>query len=55
MAEHERSVSIRFPPDLLEALKRIAEEDARSLNSEVVWALRQFVEQRREEQDTHAN
>jgi hypothetical protein len=35
-----KSVSIRFPLDLLETVKQLAQEDARSINAEVVWILR---------------
>ena len=51
MTGRERAVTIRFPPELLEMLKRIAERDKRSLNSEVVYVLRQFAEQRQEQRE----
>jgi hypothetical protein len=38
--------SIRFPLDLLATIKRFAQEDARSINSEIVWILRNYTEGR---------
>ncbi len=40
------SINVRFPPDVAEALKRLAAQDARSLNGEIVWALRAFIQRR---------
>ena len=34
---------IRFPPDLYEKLRKIAEKEERSINGEVVIAVRQLV------------
>lgn len=41
----EKSVSIRFPVTLLMRLRQVAESDKRSLNSEVVWIVTQYIEQ----------
>ena len=38
--------SIRFPLDLLATIKHFAQEDARSINSEIVWILRNYAEGR---------
>jgi hypothetical protein len=40
----EQSISIRFPPDVLDALRKIAQASGRSFNGEVIWALRDYVE-----------
>ncbi len=33
--------SVRFPLDVLEAVKQAAKEDERPINSEIIWLLRQ--------------
>jgi len=37
----EQRISIRFPVDLLEAIRKQAKEHERSFNGEVIWMLRQ--------------
>ena len=44
MNAQEKSVSIRFPVDLLEQLKQVARENNRSLNGEVLTIVRTHVE-----------
>ncbi len=39
-------VNMRIPTDLLEELRRLARTDQRSLNGEVVWILRAFLEEK---------
>lgn len=46
----ERHVSIRFPLDVLEVIRKLAKKHERSLNGEVIWALREYVERHRDEQ-----
>lgn len=49
----ERRISIRFPLDVLAAIRRLAKQHERSFNGEVIWALRDYVqrqEQRQEQQ-----
>ena len=41
------NINTRYPPDLLEELRKLAQEHERSLNGEIVWALRQYVEQQK--------
>ena len=48
----EKNYGIRIPPALLEELRLLAKEDARSLNSEMVWILRAYVEQRKRGKET---
>ena len=39
----ERRISIRFPLDVLAAIRSLAKQQERSFNGEVVWALREYV------------
>jgi hypothetical protein len=41
------SINTRYPPDLLDELRKLAVAHERSLNGEIVWALRQYVEQQK--------
>ena len=43
MSEKTIKHVIRFPPDLYEKLRKIAEKEERSINGEVVIAVRQLV------------
>jgi hypothetical protein len=45
--EKEKRFSVRFPLDLLEAVKQAAKEDERSINSEIVWLLRKALATRK--------
>lgn len=47
----EKNYGIRIPPELREELRLLANEDARSLNAEMVWILRNYVEQRKREKE----
>jgi hypothetical protein len=38
----ERRISIRFPLDLLAAIRALAKQHERSFNGEVIWALREY-------------
>ena len=55
MAERKATVrtTVLLPVDLHAALKRIAEQDRRSLHQEIIYALERFAEERggREEQE----
>ncbi len=44
MDKQEKSVSIRFPVDLLEQLKRVAQDNNRSLNGEVLTIVHAHIE-----------
>jgi hypothetical protein len=41
--KQQKSVSIRFPLDILQAMKQLAEQHNRSLNGEVLTALREYI------------
>jgi len=41
--ENETRITIRFPSDLVEAIKKLAKENDRSINTEVVRAVREYV------------
>ncbi len=38
----ERRISIRFPVDVLAAIRALAKKHERSFNGEVIWALREY-------------
>lgn len=42
----EKKITIRIPPDLHEHLARLAEQDTRSLNGEIVALLREAIAKR---------
>jgi predicted transcriptional regulator len=44
MQKKDRQVSVRLPADLNDTLKRLAEQDRRSLSSMIEIALRDYVE-----------
>jgi hypothetical protein len=46
----ERRISIRFPLDVLDAIRALAKRHERSFNGEVIWALREYVERHNSEQ-----
>jgi hypothetical protein len=50
--EDEKRYTIRLDPRLLEAIKRYAQEDKRSINSEFVWILQDYEQAR--ERRSHA-
>lgn len=47
MGQEEKRFSVRFPLDVLEAVKQAAKEDGRSINSEIVWILRDTLSKRK--------
>lgn len=36
-------ITLRVPPEVAEAMKRLAREHARSLNGELLWALQEYM------------
>jgi len=47
--KREQSISIRFPLDVLETIRRLAKQHERSFNGEVIWALREYAQQYEQE------
>lgn len=45
--KQETRITIRFPADLIEQLRQIAQEENRSLNSEVVYAVRDYLKRKK--------
>jgi hypothetical protein len=41
-SKNERRISIRFPVDVLTAIRALAKQHERSFNGEVLWALREY-------------
>ena len=46
----ERRISIRFPLDVITAIRALATQHERSFNGEVIWALREYAERHKSEQ-----
>jgi len=44
-----KSLTVRMPDELLKALNKLADEERRSLNSEVVYILEKFIKQAEKE------
>ncbi len=47
--EQMKRFSVRFPLDVLEAVKQAAQEDVRPINSEIVWLVRKALALRKQE------
>lgn len=47
----ETRITIRFPRQVADAIKRLAVENDRSINSEVVRAVREYIARQRRKQD----
>jgi predicted transcriptional regulator len=47
---HETKLTIRLPTEIAELMRRLAARHDRSLNGEIVWALREYIAQRQEQQ-----
>jgi Arc/MetJ-type ribon-helix-helix transcriptional regulator len=47
----EIRITIRFPRQVAEAIKRLAGENDRSINSEVVRAVREYIARQRRKRD----
>ncbi len=45
----ERRISIRFPLDVLAAIRALAKKHERSFNGEIIWALREYVATHKDE------
>jgi hypothetical protein len=40
----EQRISIRFPLDVLDAIRALAKQHERSFNGEIIWALREYAQ-----------
>ena len=45
----DTSINTRYPDDVLRDMRKLSEQHERSFNGEVIWALRQYIEQHRKE------
>ena len=52
--KQEKRFSVRFPPDVLEAIRQLAGQEDRSLNGEIVQAVREYIAKRRKERKSNA-
>ena len=54
MSEHEKpktvNLNVRLPPELAAQVKQAAHEEGRSINSEILWALRDYLTRRHRKQ-----
>jgi hypothetical protein len=46
--QEEKSIGTLYPLEVLAAMKQLAETHGRSFNSEVIWALREYIRQQKE-------
>jgi len=46
--QEEKSLGTRYPLDVLATMKQLAVLHGRSFNSEVIWALREYIRQQKE-------
>ena len=54
MEQEKKSLSVRFPLDVLAAIKQVAQEDGRSINAEVIWMVRDYLMHRKKGEKRHA-
>lgn len=47
--EHETRITVRFPASLIGELRTLTQEEKRSLNSEIVYAVQVYVLRKRKE------
>ena len=45
----DQHITIRFPADVLAALRELAKAHERSFNGEVIWALRTYMAQQKDQ------
>lgn len=51
----EKSIGTRYPLDVIETMKQLASRHGRSFNSEVIWALREYIARQKGDQHEHDN
>jgi hypothetical protein len=54
MDTQEKRFSVRFPLDVLEAIRKLAQEENRSLNGEIVQAVQEYIAKRKKERKGNA-
>jgi len=52
--KQEKRFSVRFPLYVLEAIRQLAQEEDRSLNGEIIQAVREYIAKRRKERKGNA-
>ncbi len=51
----DTSINTRYPDDVLRDMRKLSEQHERSFNGEVIWALRQYIEQHRKDLAMYIN
>jgi hypothetical protein len=51
--EGDTPINTRYPPEVLEQIRRLAIEHERSFNGEVIWALREYIKHQKGEEHDH--
>jgi len=54
MKKKEIKITVRFPAEVIEALRPLAEKEDRSLNGEIVQAVREYIAKRGKESKGNA-
>jgi len=56
MEKNMRSITTRYPPEVVDSLKRLAQRHNRSFNGEVIQALQEYIrgQEKRNNPDGHA-
>lgn len=42
-----QKVNVRLPAELLDIIRRVAEEEGRSLTAQIVWCVREYLKRRK--------
>jgi len=54
--QKEKPTSVRIPADLLTAIRKLAKEHQRSINGEILWALRHYINlQQKDKEEVNAD
>jgi len=49
--QQEVKMTLRLPASVAEALRHLAEEHERSLNGEIIWALKAYIQEQESKKD----
>lgn len=59
MIEHKKdetiNINTRYPQEVRDAMKQLAEDHGRSFNGEVIWALREYIKHQQKGRGKNAN